>query len=153
MSLCITASSHCAMMQPFTIMASEVDCRSFVAWDLNQAFGCSHLSSLTLVPLVLFSLPLSIIFISILFQRVPANPLPAIFLSPSKINFIVVYIHWYLNIIDRRFGFIYIPQAKLIKTKLPKWFQCRVGEVWKQWDVVCSYAHFTDATSEMFWPN
>lgn len=60
--------SYYAMTQPFTIMTSQVDCRSFVTPGLKQAFGCSLcLSSVILIPLVLFSPPLTTIFINILF--------------------------------------------------------------------------------------
>ena len=86
--------SHWAMMQPFTTMTSQIDCRSLVAPDVKQGFGCSRLSSFILNPLGLFSLPLSIISVNILFQRVSATPLPAIFLSPflPKPTLLVVYI-------------------------------------------------------------
>lgn len=57
--------SYYAMTQPFTIMSSQVDCKSFVTLGLKQAFGCCRLSSVILIPLVLFSPPLTIIFINI----------------------------------------------------------------------------------------
>lgn len=108
---------HCF---PVTVpcVTSQIDCRNFVALDLKQAFGCSHLCSVILIHLVLLSLPLRIIFINILFQRVPNSPPPAIFLSLFllKPTLLVVYIPWYLSIIEKKkFGFTNTPQTELIK--------------------------------------
>lgn len=138
--------SRCAMMLPLTIMTSRVDCWSSVAPDLKQA------SQLPLAGT--FLSPSQHYFHQYSFPKCSHHPHSATFLSPfpPKPTLLVVYIPRYLSSIEKRFGFINTPQTKLIKKyKITQVVPMSSGGRLESMTVACSYARFTDATSEMSW--